>query len=69
MAVLDYCSFSYLCQGSLLASVTTPTWSVNENRLAVIALHNYEKSYSQIFQLLKPLKISRSFVYRAIESY
>ena len=30
---------------------------VKENHVAVIALHNCGKSYSQIFKLLKPLKI------------
>jgi hypothetical protein len=33
-------------------------WGVKENHVAVIALHNCGKSYSQIFILLKPLKIS-----------
>jgi hypothetical protein len=31
---------------------------VNLNHVVVTALHNYGKSYSQIFKLLKPLKIS-----------
>ena len=35
--------------------------------MAVIALHKCGKSDSQIFKLLKPLKISRNFVYRAIK--
>jgi len=30
---------------------------VKENHVAVIALYNCRKSYSQIFKLLKPLKI------------
>jgi len=42
-------------------------WGVKENHVAVIALHNCGKSYSQIFELLKPLKISRLFIYRAIK--
>ena len=33
------------------------------------ALHNCGKSYSQIFKLLKPLKISRMFIYQAIKHY
>jgi len=33
-------------------------WSVKENHVAVIALQNYGKYYSQIFEHLKPLKIS-----------
>jgi len=32
-------------------------WGFKENRVAVIALHECGKSYSQIFELLKPLKI------------
>jgi hypothetical protein len=32
-------------------------WGVNENHVAVIALHSCIKSHSQIFELLKPLKI------------
>jgi predicted transcriptional regulator len=40
-----------------------------ENRRAVIALHECGKSDSHIFKLLKPLKISRNFVYRAIKGY
>jgi hypothetical protein len=37
--------------------------------MAVIALHKCVKSDSQIFELLKPLKISRKFVCRAIKRY
>ena len=37
--------------------------------MAVIAVYNRGKSYSQIFKLLKPLKISRMFIYRAIKPY
>jgi len=40
-----------------------------ENRVAVNALHKCGKSDSQIFKLLKPLKISRNFVCRAIKRY
>jgi transposase len=40
-----------------------------KNRVAVIALHKYGKSDSQIFKLLKLLKISRNFVYRVIKRY
>ena len=42
-------------------------WGFKENRVAVIALHKCGKSDSQIFKLLKPLKISRDFIYRAIK--
>ena len=44
-------------------------WGVMENRLAVIALHNCRKSHFQIFELLKPMKISRTYIYRAIKCY
>jgi len=44
-------------------------WGFKENRVAVIALHKCRKSDSQIFKLLRPLKISRNFVYRAIKHY
>jgi transposase len=44
-------------------------WGVKEEHLAVSALHNCGKSYSQIFKLLKPFKISRMFIYRAIKHY
>jgi hypothetical protein len=37
--------------------------------VAVNALHNCGKSYSQIFELLKPLKILWMFIYRAIKRY
>lgn len=42
---------------------------MKENRVAVIALHKCGKSPSDIFNLLKPLNISRMFVYRAIKRY
>jgi hypothetical protein len=44
-------------------------WGVKENHVSVLALHNCGKSYSQIFELLKPLKISRFFIYWAIKLY
>jgi len=44
-------------------------WGVEENHVAVIALHNCGKTYSQIFELLKPLKISQIFMYKAIKRY
>jgi hypothetical protein len=44
-------------------------WGFKENRVAVIALHKCGKSDSQIFKLLKPLKISRNFTHRAIKRY
>jgi hypothetical protein len=44
-------------------------WGVKENHVAVIALHNSGTSCSQIFELLKPLKISRLFINQAIKCY
>ena len=44
-------------------------WGFKEDRVAVIALHKCGKSDSQIFELLKLLKISRKFVYLAIKRY
>jgi hypothetical protein len=44
-------------------------WGVKENHVSVIALPNCGKSHSQIFGLLKPLKISRMFIYPAIKHY
>ena len=57
----------YLCQCSLLMSVAA--WSVKEDNVAVIALHNCRKSHSQILKLLKPFKISWMFVCRVIIRY
>jgi hypothetical protein len=37
--------------------------------VAVFALHNCGKSYSKIFKLLKPSKISQMFIYRAMKHY
>ena len=37
--------------------------------MSVIALANCGKSHSQIFELLKPLKILRMFIYPAIKHY
>jgi hypothetical protein len=42
-------------------------WSVKESHVAVIALHNCGKCYSQIFELLKPLEISQMFIYWSIK--
>jgi len=44
-------------------------WGASENHVAVIALHNCGKSYSQIFELLRPLKTSRLFIYQAIKHH
>jgi transposase len=44
-------------------------WDFKENCVAVFALHKYGKSNSQIFRLLKRLKISQNFIYQAIKRY
>jgi len=44
-------------------------WGFKGNRVAVIARHKCGKSDSQIFELLKPLKISRKFVCREVRRY
>jgi hypothetical protein len=44
-------------------------WNVKKNHVAVIAPHNCRKSHSQIFKLLKPLKILRMFIYWAVKHY
>jgi len=44
-------------------------WGVKENHVAVIAHHKCGKSCSQIFELLKPLKISHMFNHRSIKCY
>ena len=42
-------------------------WGCKENCVAVSALHKCGKLDPQILRLLKPLKISRNFFYRAIK--
>lgn len=44
-------------------------WGIKENRVAVIALFKCGKSESEIYKLLKNLKISRMFINRAIKRY
>lgn len=44
-------------------------WSVKEDRIAVIALHRCGHAPSEIFKLLKNLKITQRFVYRTIKRY
>jgi len=44
-------------------------WGFKESHVAVIALHKCGKSDSQIFKLLKPLKISQNFIYQAVKPY
>jgi len=44
-------------------------WGFKENHVAVTALHKCRKSDSQIFRLLKPLKISQNSICQAIKHY
>jgi len=44
-------------------------WGFKENRVAVVALHKCGKSDSQIFKLLKPLKISSTGQLKVIRNY
>jgi hypothetical protein len=71
MAVLGLLSLQVLVprQFARVCHGVNMEWGVKENRVDVTVLHNCGKSYSQIFELLKPLKISRMFIYRAIKRY
>jgi hypothetical protein len=71
MAVFELLSLQVLVLRQLahICHNVNMEWSVQENHVAVIALHNCGKSHSQIFKLLKPLKISRMFIYWAIKHY
>lgn len=44
-------------------------WSNKENRIAIIALHKCKVERARIFDLLKPLKIKRDFVYRTVKLF
>ena len=52
LAVLVPMQFACVCRSIIME------WSVKEDHVSVIALHNCRISHSQIFKLLKPLKIS-----------
>jgi len=71
MAVFGLLSLQVLVprQFALVCYSINMEWGVKANHVAVIVLHNCGKSYSQIFKLLKPLKISRLYIYRAIKLY
>jgi len=60
MAVFELLSLQVLVlrQFAIICHNVNMEWSVKENHVAVIALHNCRKSHSQIFRLLKPLNIS-----------
>jgi hypothetical protein len=59
MAVFGLLSLQVLVprQFALLCHSVNIEWGVKENHAAVIVLLSCRKSYSQIFKLLKPLKI------------
>jgi len=65
MAVFGLLSLQVLVprQFAVICHSVNMEWSVKENHVAVIALHNCRKFDSQIFKLLKLLKISRMFIY------
>lgn len=44
-------------------------WGIKENRVAVIALYKCNKQVNNIFKLLKPLNITKKFIYRTIKRY
>jgi len=69
MAVFGLLSLQVLVprQFALVCHNVNMQWGVKENHVAVTALHNCGKSYSQIFKLLKLLKISQMFIYLAIK--
>ena len=71
MAVFGLKSLQVLVprQFAIVCHSVNMQWGVRENHVAVTALHNCGKSYSQIFKLLKRLKISRMFIHRAIKQY
>ena len=71
MAVLGLLSLQVLVlrQFARFCHSANMEWGVKENHVAVIALHNCRKSHSQIFELLKPLKILRMFIYQVIKCY
>jgi len=63
LQVLVSRQFAFLCHS------VNMEWGVKENHVDVTALHSCGKSYSQIFKLLKPFKISQMFTFRAIKHY
>jgi hypothetical protein len=71
MAVFGLLSLQVLVprQFALVCHSVNMEWSVKWNHMAVIALHNCGKSHSQIFKLLKPLNISRMFMYLTFKHY
>ena len=71
MAVFGLLSLQLLAprQSACICHSVNMEWGVKENCVAVIALKNCRKSQPQIFELLTPLKISQTFIYRAIKCY
>lgn len=44
-------------------------WTDKENRVAVVALHKCGIERARIFELLKPLNITRVFAYRTVKLF
>ena len=44
-------------------------WNDYHTRVTIIGLYKVGKNASQIYAILKPLKISERFVYRTLERY
>jgi len=59
MAIFGLLSLQVLVPGQFgrVCHSINMEWGVKENHVAVIALHNCGTTYSQIFELLKPVKI------------
>jgi len=53
-------------QFALVCYSVNMEWGVKQNHVAVIVFPNCGRSHSQIFKLLKLLKISRMFIYPTI---
>ena len=71
MAVFGLLSLQVLAprQFALVCHSVNMEWGVKANHVAVIALHNWGKSHSQIFELLTPLKILQMFVGRSVKHH
>jgi len=69
----DDCSWTTVSSGTCAKAVCSPLsqgqWGVKKNYVAVTDLHSCRKYYSQIFRLLKSLKILRMFICQAIKHY
>lgn len=52
-----------------LCDAVSMEWDTNENQIDVIALFKCNKSPLEIFNLLKPLKMTQKFVYLPIKRF